>query len=252
MQARFRVIFVLTVIFAFAGLEKSAYSGLIMEQVNYQQGAPDKQSVTIYLQDNKSKQVENNGPYPPTVILNLDSGDIMYVNHEKKLYILLTRDEYLKYMQSVMVENKDAADVSRNITLKKTDETATIAGYNSKKYEIYDNGKLQSEFWVSNDPIFAEELDLSKMSKLMNDLKRMSQNVGGSASISDSEYKIFQEIAESGYTMKALYHVPDSDKVFIEEIVSVKKQDIPTTEFQPPAGYEKKTYQDVLNQQQQQ
>lgn len=249
MQARFKVIFVLTVIFAFAGLEKAAYSGLIMEQVDYQQGSNDKEKVTIYVQGNKFKQVENSGPFSPAVIFDLNSGDIMFVNDEKKLYILLNRNEYLKYIESVIADSKDVSTASRNVTLKKTDETAAIAGYNSKKYEIYDNGKLQSEYWVSGDAGFSQELDMDKMSKLMNEVKRISQNVGGSASISDNEYKIFEEIYRDGYPMKTVYHSPEGDKTFIEEIVSVKKQDIPPAEFQPPAGYQKITYQDILKQQ---
>lgn len=249
MQARFRVIFVLTIIFAFAGFEKAAYPGLIMEQVNYQQGSNDKEKVTIYVQGNKFKQVENSGPFSPAVIFDLNSGDIMFVNDEKKLYILLNRNEYLKYIESVIAENKDVSTSSRNVTLKKTDETAAIAGYSSRKYEIYDNGKLQSEYWVSGDAGFSQELDMDKMSKLMNEVKRISQNVGGSASISDNEYKIFEEIYKDGYPMKTVYHSPEGDKTFIEEIISVKKQDLPLTEFQPPAGYEKITYQDILKQQ---
>jgi hypothetical protein len=249
MQARLKVIVVLAALFAFAGFERAAYPGLIMEQVGYQQGLNEKQKVTIYIQDDKFKQVENGGPFSPAVIFDLNSGNIMFVNDEKKLYIILNRDEYLKYIESVIAENKDVATSSRDITLKKTGETATIAGYDSKKYEIYDNGKLQSEYWVTRDSGFSEELDMQKMSKLMNEVKRISQNVGGSASISDNEYKIFQEIYENGYPMKTVYHSPEGDKVFVEEIITVKKQDIPPSEFQPPAGYEKITYQDILKQQ---
>ncbi|HSC35511.1 MAG TPA: DUF4412 domain-containing protein [Thermodesulfobacteriota bacterium] len=249
MHARVKVIFTLAVLFVFAGFENDAHSGLIMEQVGYQQGSNDRQKVTIYIQDDKFKQVENGGPFSPAVIFDLNSGDIMFVNDEKKLYIILNRDEYLKYIESVITENKDVSTVSRNITLKKTDETAAIAGYSARKYEIFDNDKLQSEYWVSSDAGFSEELDMNKMSKLMNEVKRISQNVGGSASISDNEYKIFQEIYEDGYPMKTVYHSPDGDKVFVEEIVTVKKQNIPPSEFEPPAGYEKITYQDILKQQ---
>jgi hypothetical protein len=98
MQARFRAIFVLTFIFALTGFGKAAYSGLIMEQVNYQQGSNDKEKVTIFVQGNKFKQVENSGPFSPAVIFDLESGDIMFVNDEKKLYIILNRTEYLKYI----------------------------------------------------------------------------------------------------------------------------------------------------------
>ena len=248
-QLRIVYLFILTGLFAFCGFAQKAYSGLVMEQVTYEQGAPDKQNITLYAQDNKLKQVENTGPFSPAVIFDLETGNIVFINDEKKLYIVLNRDEYLKYIESFMSETKEQTKATRDVKLKKTGETEDIAGYKSKKYEIYDNGKLQTEYWVSKEPGFGDEVDLDKMSRLMNDVKNISQNIGGSASISDNEYKIIQEIYQDGYPMKTVYHSLDDDTVIIEEIVSVKKQDIPATEFQPPAGYEKITYQDILKQQ---
>jgi hypothetical protein len=250
MRVQLKVLYVLVFMALFSSicLEKIAHAGLVMQQEDYQQGSLNKQKVTIYVQGNKFKQVENGGAYSPAVIFDLNSGNIMFVNEEKKLYIILNRDEYLKYIASVMSQNKTDKDVGGKVSLKKTNETSKIAGYNTKKYEIYENGKLQSEYWVSKEPGFADELDLNKMSKLMNDVKRISQNIGGSASISDDEYKIFQDIYDDGYPMKTVYHSPDSNVVFVEEITSVKKENIPPSEFEPPAGYEKITYQDILKQ----
>lgn len=246
---KFLKLFVLAAFFTLGGLVEKAYSGLVMEQIIYEEGAPDKQKMTLYVQDNKLKQVENGQPYSPAVIFDLNTGHIIFVNDEKKLYIILSRDEYLRYIESFMTETKDDTKSARNIKLKKTSDTQKIAGYDSNKYEIYDNGKIQTEYWVSKEPGFGDEVDMEKMSKLMNDVKAISQNIGGSATISDNEYKIIQEIYEDGYPMKTVYRSADSDTVVIEEIVSVKKQDIPSGEFQPPAGYEKITYQDILSQQ---
>src|SRR3990167_8829842 len=95
MQARVKIIFTLAVLFVFAGFENAAYSGLIMEQVGYQQGSNDKQKVTIYIQGDKFKQVENGGPFSPAGIFDLYSREIMFLDDEKKLYIILNRDEYL-------------------------------------------------------------------------------------------------------------------------------------------------------------
>lgn len=248
-QLRFIYLFIPMVFFTLCGLAEKAYSGLIMEQVTYEEGAPDKQKITLYVQDNKLKQVENIEPYAPAVIFDLGTGNIIFVNDEKKLYIVLTRDEYLKYIESFMVETKEQTKATRNVSLKKTGETADIAGYKSTKYEIYDDGKLQTEYWVSKGPGFGDEVDLDKMSGLMNDVKKISQSIGGSASISDKEFKIVREIYEDGYPMKTVYHSRDDGTVVIEEIVDVKKQDIPSSAFQPPAGYEKITYQDILKQQ---
>ena len=47
MQVKVLYMLVFTALFASVGLEKIAYSGLIMEQVDYQQGDSNKQSVTI-------------------------------------------------------------------------------------------------------------------------------------------------------------------------------------------------------------
>lgn len=248
-RLKFLNLFLLAAFATFYGLAEKAYSGLIMEQVVYEEGTPDRQKMTLYVQDNKLKQVEISQPYSPAVIFDLNTGHIIFVNDEKKLYIILNRDEYLRYIESFMTETKDDTRSARNVKLKKTSDTQSIAGYSSKKYEIYDNGKLQTEYWVSKEPGFGDEIDMEKMSKLMNDVKAISQNIGGSATISDSEYKIIQEIYEDGYPMKTVYRSPDSDTVIIEEIISVKKQDIPSSDFQPPAGYEKITYQDILNQQ---
>ncbi|MCL4244193.1 MAG: DUF4412 domain-containing protein [Candidatus Dadabacteria bacterium] len=242
-------LFFLSVMCALGALSERAYSGLVMQQVVYEEGSPSKQQVTLYIQDNKLKQVENAGQFSPAVIFDLNSGNIIFVNDEKKLYITLNRDEYLKYIESFMSENKNAPQEKRDVKLKKTGETGNFAGYASKKLEIYDNGKLQTEYWVSKEPGFSEEIDLDKMSKLMNEVKKISQNIGGSASISDNEYKVIQEIYEEGYPMKTVYYAPEGGGSVVEEIISVKKEDIPAAEFLPPAGYEKITYQDILNQQ---
>jgi len=239
----------LAAVIALGVISERAYSGIVMEQVVYEEGSPARQKVTLYIQDNKLKQVEDAGQFSPAVIFDLNSGNIVFVNNEKKLYITLSRDEYLKYIESFMSENKNTPQEKRDVSLKKTGETGNFAGYASKKLEIYDNGKLQTEYWVSKDPGFSDEIDLDKMSKLMNEVKRISQNIGGGASISDNEYEIIQEIYEEGYPMKTVYYAPEGAGSVTEEIVSVKKQDIPAAEFLPPAGYEKITYQDILKQQ---
>jgi hypothetical protein len=239
----------LAAVIAIGMLSERAYSGIVMEQVVYEEGSPLRQKITIYIQDNKLKQVENDGQFSPAVIFDLDSGNIVFVNNEKKLYITLSRDEYLKSIESLMAETRNAPGEKRNVSLKKTGETGNFAGYPSKKYEIYDSGKLQTEYWVSKEPGFSDEIDLKKISKLMNEVTKMSQNIGGSASISDNEYEIIQEIYEEGYPMKTVYYAQEGAGSVTEEIVSVKKQDIPAAEFLPPAGYEKITYQDILKQQ---
>lgn len=231
------------------GLANVAHSGLVMEQVVYEEGSSNKQQSTLYVQDNKIKQVDKSGQNQPTVIFDLAASNITLVNNENKVYILLTMDQHLKSFEAMMQQTKEGEQKNKKLTLEKTGESMKIAGYNTTKYSIFEDGKLATEYWVSNEPGFNNEINFEKMAKLMNDVKNISQNVGGSATISDQEYQIFREIYQNGYPLKTVYHSEDDSPVVIEEILSVQSRQLPATEFQPPAGYQKITYQDIMNQQ---
>lgn len=231
-------------------LSDTALAGLVMEQVVYEEGSTNKQQSTLYVQDNKIKQVDKSGQNQPTVIFDLGANNITLVNNENQVFILLTMQQHLKSFEAMMQQTKEGEKQQKQLTLEKTDETMKIAGYNTTKYSIFENGKLATEYWVSNEPGFNNEINFEKMAKLMNDVKNISQNVGGSASISDQEYQIFREIYQNGYPLKTVYHSEKDDPVVIEEILSVQSKQLPASEFQPPAGYQKITYQDIINQQQ--
>lgn len=238
---------VFTVLFSFSS---AAFAGLVMQQVVYEEGSTNKQQSTLYVQDNKIKQVDKSGQNQPTVIFDLAANNITLVNNENQVYILLTMQQHLKSFEAMMQQTKEGEKQQKQLTLEKSDETMKIAGYNTTKYSIFENGKLATEYWVSNEPGFNNEINFEKMAKLMNDVKNISQNVGGSASISDQEYQIFREIYQNGYPLKTVYHSEDDNPVVIEEILSVQSKQLPATEFKPPAGYQKITYQDIINQQQ--
>lgn len=231
------------------GLSDEARAGLIMEQVVYEEGSSSKQQSTLFVQDNKIKQVDKSDQGQPTVIFDLGSNNITLVNNENKVYIYLTMEQHLKSFEAMMQQTKEGEQEKKKLTLEKSGESMKIAGFNTTKYSIFENGKLATEYWVSNEPGFNKEINFEKMAKLMNDVKNISQNVGGSASISDQEYQIFREIYQSGYPLKTIYHSVDDSPVVIEEILSVQNKQLPATEFQPPAGYQRITYEDIINQQ---
>jgi len=229
-------------------LSHEAYSGLIMEHVSYEEGSSNKRQSTIYVQDNKLKQVDNSSQYKPTVIFDLNTSYITIINNKNETYLQVTIDEHLKSFEAMLQQTKKTPEKPKSLKLEKTNETLKIAGYKTIHYNILENGKLATQYWVSPEAGFNNEIDFEKMAKLMNDVKNISQNVGGSESISDQEYQIFREIYENGYPLKTVYHSEDDNSVVIEEILSVKNKELSASEFQPPAGYQKITYQDILNQ----
>lgn len=254
MHARVNVIFTLAVLFVFAGFENNAYSGLIMEQITYKEGSEGKLKTTIYIQKNKLKQALNNMPYASAIIYNFNSGDVTLIYAEKNSYVTLERDEFLKDIEKQMTNNKqdtiENIPVS-NLTLKKSDNNTKIAGLDTSKYEVYEDNKLLSEYWVTKDPTVIKEIDLDKWSELQIEIAKKSQGILGSDVISDKMLEIIKEINEGGYPVKTVQHSLDSDAVIIEEIVNVMKQDIPEVEFQSPVGMQKKSYDDIMKMEEQ-
>lgn len=249
MQARSKVVFVLAVIFALAGLEKGALAGLIMEQIAYKEGTEGKWKTTTYIQDNRLKQALNNMPYASAIIYDFNNGDVTLIYAEKNSYVTLERSEFLRDIEKQMVNNKqDSIDnISvRNLTIKKSDNDKKIAGLDTIKYEVFDNNKLMSEYWVTKDATVTNEIDLDKWSALQIEIAEKSQSILGSNVVSDKMLEIIKEIYKGGYPVKTVQHSLDSDEVIIEEVVNVKSQDIPEVEFQAPTGMQKKTYDDIM------
>jgi hypothetical protein len=133
----------------------------------------------------------------------------------------------------------------KKITLKKTDATETIAGYKSKKYEIYEDGKISEEIWISNEIKFEDELDMKKMASYMSEIKKISERAGLQYSGLDEQERIFKEIYESGFPTRSVDYSSDNT-VYIEEIVKVNEAELSDSEFQPPAGYKKITLQEMI------
>lgn len=237
------------VLFAVIAFGGNAYSGLIMEQEVYEQGSPNKQKVTLYVQDNKLKQELSGAPHSSAIIYDLNNGNVTMIFGESNTYLTMSRDEFLQDIQKQALLNKQDIVSVGDLTLKKSDDNIKVADFDSRAYTIYNNDRVIYEYWISTDPAISEEVDIDKWSKLQIEIAKRSQNSLGSDIVSDKLIDIIEEIFKNGYPTKTVQHSLDGNMSLIEEIVAVKKQEIPAAEFQPPAGYERITYQDILKQQ---
>jgi len=264
-------LFVIT-FFAFS-LEK-AFAGFIMEQVSYKKGGSEKKKGKIFISNNKIKFVEEqNGQ--AVAIFDLNTGEMIQIDNEGKRYIVTTPEEYFKFIQEMTDKMKTDLEKQlsklppdqrakaeemmkaqgmklpgegtkpKKVSLKKTDESRDIAGYKSKKYEIYEDGKLSEEMWISRDISFDEELDMKKMASYMSEIKKISEKAGLGYSGLDEQERVFKEIYETGFPTRSVDYLSDGS-VYIEEIVKVNKADLSDGEFQPPAGYKKITLQEMI------
>ena len=251
-----------------------AFAGFIMEQVSYKKGEAEKRKGRIFISKNRIKFVEEqNGQ--TVAIFDLNTGEMVQIDNEGKRYIITTPEEYFKFIQDMTDRMKADLEkqlsklspdqrakaeemmkaqgmklpgegtLPKKVSLKKTDESRDIAGYRSNKYEIYEDGKLSEEIWISKDIGLDGELDMKKMASYMSEIKKISEKAGLGYSGLDEQERVLKEIYETGFPTRSVDYLSDGS-AYIEEIVRVNKADLSDGEFQPPAGYKRITLQEMI------
>lgn len=270
-------VYLVVSVFVAGGLAKGVFAGLIIEQVSYEKGSSQKEKETLYVSKNRVKSVREGGH--EVTIFDLNTGEMILTNNEKKTYVIAKPEELFQSAQDAMAKaraqmeeqmsklppeqrakieemmkshgmKQPGASKPENLTLKATGATEEIAGYKSQKFEIYKNGKLDREVWTSKDVIPSSELDPKRMADYMKEMQQMAAkfNRGKEDINSDlnEETRIFNQVFETGFPMRSVDHSSDNS-AYIEEVVSVTKNDIPDREFQPPTGFKKVTLQQMMS-----
>jgi len=243
-----------------------SYAGLIMERERYEEGSSQKIKGTIYMQGNKIKSFDEEGQF--SAIFNLDTGEMIQLDNISKTYSTTQAKDYFAYYKQYALKMKAAmmqqlSELPPNqraraegmmkrqgielpgnnvkpmkITLKKTGDTNKIAGYESVKYEIYINGKLDEEIWTSSDVRIQEEIDMEKMIDYLSELRQIEDSMRGSNSFSQESEQAYIEVFSTGFPMKTIDY-PLSGNSIVEEAIKVSKKKIDGSEFQAPKSYTK-------------
>ncbi|MGI9534100.1 MAG: DUF4412 domain-containing protein [Thermodesulfobacteriota bacterium] len=256
----------------FVLLTYSSVSGIVMDQVRYElKEAGKKDKGVLLIQNNKMlfKDTTNN----VSTLFDFDKDQMIVLDHNKKTYTVIDPKEFVKAVEEYtvkmeeyrkkhlenlppeqrelvekMIKEREAeSGLQRNtkivISVKNTEQTEKIAGYTSKKYDVMYNENLNEEIWLTNDLNIQKELDINKMSSLMNEFKKVNKRLGdNSVKNEDAFINLFKE---GGFPMKTIDH-SFGESVYVEEVVDVNQKDIPVTEFDLPKGYEERTVQSLL------
>ena len=250
-----------------------AADGVIMEQERYLKGSTTKERGKIWISDNKIKFEEGSGR--AAAIFNLNTGEMIQIDKQGKRYVSANPEEYFKFIQELTSKMKSEMEKQlsqlppdkraemekmmksqgltlpgtnprpKNLTLQKTNKDQSIAGYESFKYEIYEDGKLKDVIWT-NAEVVKDEIDIGKLSNYLEQIKDISESATGTSYDSEGQ-RIYKEVFQSGFPMKTVDYESDGN-IYIEEIVNVSKADVAETEFVPPQDYKKITLQEMMTQ----
>ena len=246
-------------------INSTVIAGQLLEQESYLEDNPDKKGRgQIYISDNKIKFIADNSD--PIIIFDLNKNKLLIIDNETKQYIESSPKKYVELVQKSLIEQKKELkqklanmpkekraqqlkllehkriDVSgneplRNWKFNKTDETKLVAGLKAQKIELFEDGKLIQQLWVSDK---LQEIDLNKLAKVYGEIQKISQGLYLSLDNQNKFGKTLTEIYKLGYALETVdYKLPGNR---VEKTISIKQVDISDKDFTPPSDYQKSTY----------
>ena len=260
------------VLLALIILTGSTYAGIVMEQMRYELKTPDKKDKGLLLiQDNKMlfKDTTNN----VSTLFDFDRDQMIVLDHNKQTFTVIDPEAFVKAVEEYtkkaeemrqkhieslppeqremvekMIKERELASGKDTtgkivISIKNSEVSEEISGYNASKYEVFHNDKLNEELWLTNDLDIQNELDLEKMSSLMTEFKKVNKRLGDDTVVNEEAF--ISLFANGGFPLKTVDH-SFGETVFIEEVVDIKKQDIPKDNFKLPSGYKERSVNELL------
>jgi hypothetical protein len=263
-----------------------SHAGWVIDQV--MKGGGESGRHQVMLQANRMNTVMYGEKGQPTVafILDLNAQTITQVNYEKRSYTSSTVKEFAqliqgaqqvasehmaKAMKQMQEQMKDMPPEQRKmmeemmrsqmpktgpasqdcvepkVEWRKTDQQATIAGYPAVRYDVLADGKPESELWLANGITAWRELDPKKIEQFASEMAKLAPRCGRQQHRhgfrgDDPAWKL----ASEGYPVRTVHR---SDGGVTMEVVKAESRSIPAAEFQPPAGFVRKTLREMMEHQ---
>jgi hypothetical protein len=217
------IFFALCSLFLFAA---SSHAGYIQT---------DQEGTKTFIQEGKIKILPQSA-HEPWIVMDLAEDAVTIVDVQNKRYTRAGSEEYCQMMNQMMqvadafmqaFTQKDNEKHPPQITVDEQGSGGSIAGMETTHYKILEDGQLVEELWLTKDSGLLKEFRQMKYVDFMQCMAKDSDYLDSAA---------YSELLEQGWPMKTLTYF-DSQPALDLEVISMKKTDIPQSEFQVPDGY---------------
>jgi len=284
-MSRYRVVAcgALASIFVWTG---QASAGWVIDQVVKGGGEGARHQVLLETNRMKTLILGEDGTPSAAFILDLNAETITQVDYSRKHYITTTVQEFGQMIQGVqqamsgqmgrmmeamqermkdmpeeqrkLVEQMMRSQMSQaesarqdcvepKVELRKTGQQETIASYPAVRYDILADGKPESELWLASGIAAWREMDPQKLQRFASEMAKLAPRCGSVKGQhgfrgDDPAWKL----ASEGYPVRTVHR---SDGGVTMEVVKAESRSIPAAEFQPPAGFVRKTLREMMEHQ---
>ncbi len=232
------------------------FSGwIIKEKEEYKNSGEPPKTVITYFQNNMIKT--DDGQF--ITIYNFNKETIAIINKGSKIYWSGSLNDFIKENKKTMKEMmkkmtegmtpKEKEEFEKmmkpekknySVRIEKTSKKEKIAGYEGVKYNVYVDGKLKEEIWISDKIDVSKEVDLKKIRDFNT---RLREALNGEMAYDDTPE--YEKLMYKGYDLKKLV-VSSFGVELSKEAIAIEKKNIPSSEFTVPSGYKKVSLSELL------
>jgi hypothetical protein len=126
------------------------------------------------------------------------------------------------------------------VEIKRTGKNLTVAGYESTSYQIFSNGKLDSEVWIAPGITAVREIDPAKLERMVTEMVKALPQCPprGQMFGADPVWKLMKD----GYPVRSV----EQGGSTVVEVVKAESRSLAAGEFQPPAGFARKSLKEMM------
>jgi hypothetical protein len=206
-------------------------AGVVIEQVaRDREGSPSK--VVLYLSET---QFRTDHPASGlTTIMVFKEDRLMMIDHRSKSYVEVKLSEWEREVARRLKEEIPGVMLKeRKIVVKRTGRSAVINGFQTEQIEVWAEGELIEENWMTHD------VRLTEIEKVMD---RVAQGFSKDFRLEMKEGReIYEKLKPFGFPILVkdhtmTYGLGPMDRL---EVKKIEKKELEKEVFLPPAGYQR-------------